>query len=237
MKRFYKAARAVERSEGGWTIELDGRPVRTPAKTLLVVRNRPLAEAVAAEWDAQTIQPNAMPLTRHANSAVDLVAPRREGVVDEIAVYGGTDLVCYRAEAPMALIGRQQAAWGPLLDWLEARYGVRLTVTEGITHVAQDPARMAVLRAAVDAYGDVEIAALHTATTILGSLVIALALAEGHLDADAAWAAARVDEAFQIERWGEDAEAAARAKAVRAELGAAARVLDLCLGRSGSPVA
>jgi chaperone required for assembly of F1-ATPase len=233
MKRFYKSVATAER-DGAWTVELDGRPIRTPSRALMTMPSRALAEAVAAEWDAQAteVQPRLMPLTRHANTAVDRVAPQRDHVIDEILAYGGTDLVCYRAEGPTSLVVRQHAAWGPLLDWLEARFGVRLTVTEGIAHVAQAPETLAALRRALAEQGDVELAALHTATTLLGSLVIALALAEGRLDADGAWAAARVDEAFQIERWGEDSEAKARAETMKADLDAAARVLALSAERS-----
>ena len=235
MKRFYKSVAVAERPEG-WLVELDGRPVRTPDRSPLATPHRALAEAVAAEWDAQTekVDPAAMPLTRHLNTAIDRVAPQRRHVIDELLSYGGSDLVCYRAEAPMELISRQHAAWGPLLDWLEARYGARLVVTEGISHVAQSAETLGRLGEGLAEYDDVALAALHTVTTIAGSLVIAMALAGGRLDLEGAWAAANVDEAFQIERWGEDTEAAARAARLRAELASAARVLDLCLGRGGA---
>jgi chaperone required for assembly of F1-ATPase len=233
MKRFYKTVATAEK-DGAWTVELDGRPIRTPSKSLMTIPSRALAEAVAAEWDSQATEvlPRTMPLTRHANTAIDRVATQRDYVIDEILAYGGTDLVCYRAEGPTSLVVRQHAAWGPLLDWLEARFGVRLTVTEGISHVAQASETLAALRLALAERGDVQLAALHTATTLLGSLVIALALAEGRLDAAGAWAAARVDEEFQIERWGEDAEAKARAEVMKSDLEAAARVLVLSAERS-----
>ena len=230
MKRFYTSVATAE-GQGGWTVLLDARPIKTPAKVLLTIPHRLLAEAVAEEWSAQEteIVPATMPLTRHANTAIDRVAPQRDHVIDEMAAYGGSDLVCYRAEAPMALVVRQHGAWGPLLDWLEARHGARLVVTEGISHVSQPPEALARLRTALAAHEDVVLAALHTLTTLSGSLVVALALADGRLDAEGAWAAARVDEHFQIERWGEDSEAVIRATNQRAELGAAARLLDLCL--------
>lgn len=230
MKRFYKSVATAE-GQGGWTVQLDGRPIKTPAKVLLTMPHRLLAAAVAEEWDAQgtEIVPATMPLTRHANTAIDRVAPQRDPVIDEMAAYGGSDLVCYRAEAPTALVVRQHGAWGPLLDWLEVRHGARLIVTEGISHIAQPPEALARLRTALASHEDVVLAALHTLTTLSGSLVIALALADGRLDAEGAWAAARVDEQFQIERWGEDSEATIRATNQRAELAAAARLLDLCL--------
>ena len=227
MKRFFKTA-AVGDAAGGYTVLLDAKPMRTPAKAPFVVRSKQLAEAIAAEWQTQgeTIKPSALPLTRLVGTAIDLVAPRRESIVAEIAKYATTDLVCYRAEAPSELAARQQRAWQPHLDWAGARYAP-LTVTAGIAPVTQAPEALAAYRDAVAAYDDMTLTALHLATTTLGSLVLALALIEGRIAADEAFAAAELDQSFQIERWGEDAEAMARRAAVRDDIGVAARFAAL----------
>ncbi|MGH7001299.1 MAG: ATP12 family protein, partial [Stellaceae bacterium] len=202
--------------------------LRTPAKARFVVRSKKLAEAIAAEWQAQgeTIKPAALPLTRLAGTAIDLVAQRRESIVAEVAKYAATDLVCYRADEPSELAARQRRAWQPHLDWAGARYAA-LAVTAGIAPVTQAPEALAAYRNAVAAYDDMTLAALHLATTALGSLVLALALIEGQIAPDEAFAAGELDQSFQIERWGEDAEALARRAAVRADIGIAARFAAL----------
>ncbi|MGH6975887.1 MAG: ATP12 family chaperone protein [Stellaceae bacterium] len=227
MKRLFKTA-AVGDATGGYTMLLDGKPLRTPAKARFVVRSKKLAEAIAAEWQAQgeTIKPAALPLTRLAGTAIDLVAQRRETIVAEIAKYAATDLVCYRADEPSELAARQRRAWQPHLDWAGARYAA-LAVTAGIAPVTQAPEALAAYRNAVAAYDDMTLAALHLATTTLGSLVLALALIEGQIAPDEAFAAGELDQSFQIERWGEDAEALARRAAVRADIGIAARFAAL----------
>jgi len=227
MKRFFKMATAGE-TTGGFTVLLDGKPIRTPAKAPLVVRSKTLAEAVAAEWQAQgeTIKPAALPLTRLAGTAIDLVAQRREQVVAEIAKYATTDLVCYRANEPSELAARQHCAWQSHLDWAGARYAP-LAVTAGVAPITQAPEALAAYRRAVAAYDDMTLAALHLATTTLGSLVLALALIEGRIDAEEAFAAAELDQSFQIERWGEDTEAMARRAAVREDVALAARFAAL----------
>lgn len=212
-RRFWKAA-AVEPAGDGWQVTLDGRPVRTPGKLPLILPTEALARAIAAEWDAQAdlIQPETMPLTRAANSAVEKVAPQFEGVAAMLADYGGTDLLCYRAEGQPRLAERQAAAWNPLLDWAEATFGARLAVTQGVMPVAQDAAALAALGQAVrglDAWG---LTALHDLVTLPGSLVLGLAVVRGRLDADAAFALSRVDETFQAEEWGHDDEAEAAAE-------------------------
>lgn len=227
MKRFFKIA-AVGEAAGGYTVLLDGKPMRTPAKAPLAVRSKKLAEAIAAEWQAQdeTIKPAALPLTRLAGTGIDLVSQRRDAIVAEIAKYAATDLVCYRAEAPSELATRQHRAWQPHLDWAGTRYAP-LTVTAGISPVAQAPEALAAYRNAVASYDDMTLTALHLATTTLGSLVLALALIEGRIAADEAFAAAELDQSFQIEQWGEDAEAMARRTAVRDDIGVAARFAAL----------
>jgi chaperone required for assembly of F1-ATPase len=228
MKRVYREATACQ-VEGGWGIALDGRPMRTPARHELVVPSATLAEAIAAEWDAQQdeIRPATMPLTRLAATAIDRTGAHRDLVVAETANYAGTDLVCYRAEHPPALVARQQAEWQPLLDWAMLRYDAGLAVTNGILPQPQSPAAMKALAAAVAAQDAFRLTALHAMTAACGSLVIALALMEGRLDAAAAFAVSQLDETFQIEAWGEDAEAAARRRALAEDIAAASRFVRL----------
>ena len=219
MKRVYKKV-AVRAAEGGFAVMLDGRPVRTPGRKMLVVPSRALAEAIAGEWRAQgdKVEPRSMPLTRLASTALDLVGQRRPAIVDEIAAYAMTDLVCYRADAPAELKARQHEVWQPLLDWAAARYGAALVVTAGVVPRPQPPEALAALRRAVEAYDDMALVALHAATAAAGSLIVALALLDGHIDAAEAFAISQLDETFQIERWGEDAEAARRRAALRDDL-------------------
>jgi chaperone required for assembly of F1-ATPase len=227
MKRFYKSAAVVE-AAGGYTIVLDGKPIRTPVKAPLVVRSCPLADAIASEWQAQgtDIMPAALPLTRIAGIAIDLVAQRRVQIVDDIVKYAGTDLVCYRAAEPTELAVRQHRTWQKHLDWASERYAP-LAVTTGVTPVTQTPEALAAYRRAVTAYDDMMLTALHLATAALGSLVLALALIEARIDAEEAFAAAELDQTFQIERWGEDADAMARRAAVRGDVALAARFAAL----------
>lgn len=227
MKRFFKTATAGA-ADSGYTVFLDGKPIRTPAKAPLVVRSKQLAEAIAAEWQAQgdTIKQATLPLTRLAGTAIDLVAQKRDEIIAEIAKYAATDLVCYRAEEPSELAMRQHRAWQPHLDWAGERYAP-LTATAGIAPISQAPAALEAYRRAVAAYDNMMLTALHLATTTLGSLVLALALIEGRIDAQAAFTAAELDQSFQIERWGEDAEATARRAAVRDDIVLAARFAGL----------
>jgi chaperone required for assembly of F1-ATPase len=228
MKRFYKTVSVVP-AGGGFGVALDGKTIKSPAKADLVLPSRALAEAVAAEWEAQAgeVVPSSMPLMQLAATAIDKVAPNRELIIDTIAPYGGTDLLCYRAEAPAALAARQAAAWQPLLDWAMTAHDAPLTTTSGIVHQAQPEASLAALRATVAAQDDWRLTALHQATALTGSLIIGLALLAGRIDADEAFELAELDASFQIERWGEDAEAAARRAALRAELQAAQRLIAL----------
>ncbi|MGK9232809.1 ATPase [Inquilinus limosus] len=228
MKRFYKTVTVVPVGDG-FGVALDGKPIRSPAKAGFVLPSRALADAVAAEWAAQAddVVPATMPLMQLAATAIDRVAPNREHIVDTVAGYGGTDLLCYRAEAPAALAERQKAAWQPLLDWAMTALDAPLTATSGIVHQAQPDSSLAALRAAVAAQDDWRLTALHQATALTGSLVLGLALLAGRIDADTAFELAELDASFQIERWGEDAEATARRATLRAELQAAARLVEL----------
>lgn len=227
-KRFWKQATVV--AEGaGWGVRLDGRPVRTPAKAALVVPTRAMAEAIAAEWDAQQgeVRPATMPATRAANSAIDTVSMQFDAVADMIAAYGETDLLCYRAEGPGPLADRQAASWNPLLDWAADALGARLRVTAGVVPVPQDQGALAGLDAAVRGCGPFELAALHDLVAIPGSLVIGLAVARGRIGVEDGWAASRIDETWQAEQWGADEEAAALEELKRQAMHDAARFLGL----------
>jgi chaperone required for assembly of F1-ATPase len=213
----------------GYGIALDNKPVRTPAKRELVVPTKALAAAIAQEWDAQRpdIRPHTMALTRLATTAIDRVSVQRDQVVSEIAGYGGTDLVCYRADHPPDLAARQHASWQPLIDWTTLRYDAALSVTVGVIPTPQSPASLKALAKAVAAQDDFRLTALHALTTASGSLVIGLAVLEGQIDADTASDASQLDETYQIELWGEEAEAAERRHALAADIAAAARFLAL----------
>lgn len=231
-KRFYKQAAAVDAEGGGYGVALDGRPIRTPGGAPLTVSNAALAEAIAVEWTAQEdeIHPPTMPMMRLAATAIDRIGRERATIVDQIAAYGGSDLLCYRADSPAPLVERQAQLWQPLLDWVAEAHGARLTVTHDITHVAQDPAALEPLRAAVEALDDYRLAAVSLLTPICGSLVIALAVEAGHIDATQATAASLLDEDWQIEKWGHDDEAAERRENVAREIADAVRFLELLAG-------
>jgi chaperone required for assembly of F1-ATPase len=236
MKRVYKDATAVALDEG-YSVVLDGKPLRTPARRPLAVPSPALAEAIAQEWQAQvdTVDPYTMPMMRLASIAIDLVAPRRAEILAELVTYAGTDLVCYRADHPAELIQRQRESWQTLVDWATLRFDAPLAVTSGILPVAQPPATLSAFAAALEVYDALQLAALHVMTTACGSLVIGLALLEGRIDAAAAFAAAQLDESYQIEKWGEDAEQAARRAGLREDIAAAARFAGLVAGRLPNP--
>ena len=227
-KRFWKEAKAVE-VEGGWTVQLDARVVKTPAKSPLTVPTRSLAEAIAAEWDAQQgeVKPDTMPVTRAANSAIDKVAPQYDAVVRMLADYAGTDLLSYRATDPAGLIARQAEAWDPLLDWADQRYGARLSITSGVIPVTQDQAALERLHAALHEQGVWRVTALHDLIAISGSFVIGMALGEKAIDLDAGWRASRIDEHWQVEQWGRDEEAEELEEIKRQAMKNALRFLDL----------
>jgi chaperone required for assembly of F1-ATPase len=231
-KRFYEQAAVTVAGGGGHGIALDGRPIRTPGGVRLAAPNSALAEAIAAEWAAQEgeIRPLTMPMMRLAATAIDRVAAERAAIVDQIAAYGGSDLLCYRAETPAPLVERQAALWQPLLDWAAETHGARLAVTHGITHVAQEQAALDALRAAADALDDFRLAAVSQLTAGCGSLVIALAVSAGHIGAEEATAASLLDEKWQAEQWGEDAEATERRRTLAREIADAMRFLDLLDG-------
>lgn len=231
MKRVYKVV-SVAADDGGFGVRLDGRTLKSPAKAPFILPTEALATAIAEEWDAQTeeIHPDTMPLMQLAATAVDVVGKGRAAIVDGVAAYAETDLLCYRAERPRALVERQAALWQPLLDWATGRYDVSFAVHTGIMPRPQPPATLEAMRAVVAATDDWRLTALQMATGAAGSLVVALALLDGFIDADAAFDAAEADETYEIEQWGEDAEATVRRERLRRDLGAARRFVDRLAG-------
>ena len=225
-KRFYREA-AIAPAPGGHAVVLDGRNVRTPAKRPLVAPQQAVAESIAAEWEAQAeaIDPAAMPLTRLANSIIDGVADRRAEVADDIARYFNSDLLFYRAEHPEGLVARQAQHWDPVVAWMADAFGARFVLAAGVMHVAQPEAAIAAARAAlpIDPWA---LGAMHVVTSLTGSALLALALARGRLDVPQAWAAANVDEDWNLDLWGRDDSLAGRHAARLRDLEAAAKVLD-----------
>ncbi|MBM3544801.1 MAG: ATPase [Alphaproteobacteria bacterium] len=227
-KRFYQNV-AVTDEGGRHALRLDGKMVRTPHKTLLALPTRTLAEAVAEEWRAQKerIDPETMPLTKLANSVIDGVMGREDAVIDDIMAHAASDLLCYRAEAPQGLVAAQQAQWDPLLAWAKDTLDAPFQPAEGVMHVAQPEASLQGIRRQVKSHDPFSLAALQVMTGLSGSALLALAVALGRLTPDEAWAAAHVDEDWQISQWGENEEAAARRAHRRREFEAAARLLAL----------
>jgi len=226
-KRFYERAHIAEAGEGGDVhILLDGKPVKTPARRALAAPVRPLAEAIAMEWDAQkdVVDPARMPLTRLANVVIDAVIDAPAPIAGEIAKYLGTDLMFYRADAPAGLVKMQSAAWDPVLDWVREHFGARFVLGQGVMHVQQPREAIAAVSAAIP--GEPwQLAAVSSITTMTGSALLALALAHDALAADAAWAAAHVDEDWQMSQWGRDELALERRAYRQAEFHAAVMVL------------
>ena len=230
MKRFYKET-AIRPGDGGWHVLLDGKPMRTPSKSVLVAPTEVLARAIADEWHAVPekgeINTAHLPLTRLAATGLDRVAPRHIEIIADTAKYGGSDLLCYRAAAPDSLVKTQTETWQPLLDWAAERYGARLNVVEGISFIEQPEDAKARLRDAVAEHADLALAALYNLTHTSGSLVIALAISEGHLTAEEAANATLVDELYQVGRWGDDPLAEKHREGVRKDIASGARFLTL----------
>lgn len=228
MKRFWKTV-AVQSEGERWKIELDGRPMRTPARSLLLVPTLALAEAIADEWRAveDTVDPRAMPLTGLANAAVDRVEVDRRAFAEELARYAEADLACYRADGPRELVVRQEREWDRLLLWARRRYDVDFETTCGLMHVAQPSATIEQLRHAVTAIEAFRLAGLSPLVTIGGSLLAGLAVVEKAIPAEEAWNAVSIDERWQLEQWGSDVEAETALENRRRDFFAAARFLDL----------
>jgi len=228
MKRFWKTAETVENNYG-WAVQLDAKPLRTPAREALTVPSRALAEAIAGEWNAveDEIDPRAMPLTGLAHAAIDRVAPDKKTFADGLARYAEADLACYRAEGPQDLIDRQTKDWDALLSWGRRRFDVDFNTTSAIRHVAQPTATVERLSHAVAALDAFRLAGLSPLTTIGGSLLAALGVLEGAFSPEEAWEAVSLDERWQLEQWGSDAEAEAALASRRWDFIAAARFLEL----------
>jgi len=228
MKRFYKDV-AVEAAGGGYIILLDGRSVKTPQRAELLVPSKAVADAVAAEWQAQgdEVNPPEMPMMRYAATTIDQIGSSRAEIIDIVSAFGGHDMLCYRADDDH-LAALQKERWQPLLGWAATAMGVELEVTTGIVSVDQSDQALATLKTRVSESNDGELAALHVMTSLTGSLIIALALVSGEIDLETAWETATLDEAEQIKKWGLDYEAEERLSNMRTELTAAFGYLTLC---------
>ena len=227
-KRFWKEV-CVDEQEDGFGILLDARPVKTPAKRALRVPTQAFADAIAQEWDQQQerINPLSMPFTRSANAALDKVAVQHAEVADMLAAYGDSDLLCYRATHPEALVSRQRDQWDPLLAWAEETYGARLEPRNGVMHVPQDKSALARLSQEVHALNNFQMAGFHDLVSLSGSLILALCAARNAKQTEALWDISRLDEIWQAEEWGKDEEAEAAAKVKRAAFIHAKQVFDL----------
>jgi chaperone required for assembly of F1-ATPase len=228
-KRFWDQARAVE-TEAGFTVHLDARPVRTPAKSAFILPTLAMAQAAADEWQAQTsrVRPDTMPVTRAANSAIDKVTPLKAQVVAEVAGFGGTDLLCYRATYPQPLIDRQAALWDPLLLWAATTLNAPLQTTQGVIPIPQPQTSLDALTGRVAALDPFRLMGLHDLVAISGSLVLGLAVTASKISALDAWQACRADEDWQAEQWGTDEEAAELAELRKAAFLQADRFYALC---------
>lgn len=224
-KRFYKDVTVTD----DLGIALDGRPIKTPQKAALRLPNRALADAVAAEWAGQgdELKPATMYLTKLANTAIDRVAGNRPAIEDESIAYANSDLVCYRTDRPPDLVARQSELWNPVIDWARTALDAPFEVTDGILHRPQPAAALAAFGGALKSLGDFELAAFHSIMTLSGSALIAMMLARAATTPEAAWRTAHVDEDYQIEHWGEDAEAQARRAARHTEFMACCQFLSL----------
>jgi len=219
MKRFYKDV-SVARADGGFAVLLDGKPVKTPARNTLLLPTPKLAQAIAAEWAGQgeTVNAVTMPLLRLSNTVIDGVAVNRDEVMNAILRFGENDLLCYRAHQPPELVKRQAEGWNPMLDWARQRLSAHMRVVDGINHVDQSADAVEALREAMHGYDAFTLGGLHVAASITGSLVLGLALVEGQINPAQAFQLSRIDEVYQAEKWGEDAEATKRATNLAHEL-------------------
>lgn len=226
-KRFYADVASAPAEGGGYLVQLDGRSLRTPSKAVLAVPDEAVAAAIVAEWAGQgeVIDPGSMPVTRLVNSALDGVAREPEATRAEILRYAGSDLLCYRADGPAKLDALQDEFWSPLIGWMQERFHARFVLAQGIVHVEQFPETIEAVDAALGDLDILRLAALNTITTLTGSAILAVAVLHGRLTAEEAWAAAHVDEDYQIGLWGEDEEASARRAGRWKEMQAAALVL------------
>lgn len=227
-KRFYEAV-SVEREAEGFSVRLDGKPVKTLSGKPVLLPTEAAARIVAEEFDAQseTIDPTSMPVTRLVNTAIDGVAADPQAVLEDVLRFSASDMVCYRAEGPDGLVARQADAWDPVIDWARSTLGVRFNLAEGVMHVEQPRETIGAVGIYLRQRDDVlRLAALHVITSITGSALVALMLEAGALDVEAAWVAAHVDEDWNIEHWGLDAEAARRRAARKRDMTGAAALIE-----------
>ncbi len=219
MKRFYKDV-SVAHGDGGFAVHLDGRAMKTPSHAPLAVPTEALANAIAEEWRGQgdEIDMKNMPMTGLAFVAIDTVRAQRDEIIEQLLNYGRADLICYRALDEVELKQRQAEAWDPVLQWVKHAYGAALVETSGITHVEQPPEAIVALKATLESRDDLALAALRVMVTITGSLILALALADHHIGTTATFVWSRIDETWQAERWGVDAEVKARESRMFSEL-------------------
>lgn len=212
-KRFWSEV-SVAQEEGGYSVRLDGRAVKTPAKMALQVPTEALAQMIAQEWGDQveTVDPTTMPATRMANAAIDKVRIQHHEVAEMIAEYGATDLLCYRADSPAELAERQAAAWDPALKWAQETYGAVLKSGAGVMHIPQDSQSVKLLSEQVHALTEFQLAAFHDLVSLSGSLVLGLAVMRGWKDPEEIWQMSRLDDQWQQDQWGEDEEASQMAE-------------------------
>ncbi|WP_269929449.1 ATP12 family chaperone protein [Aminobacter sp. HY435] len=231
-KRFYEAA-AVAEVDGSYAVQLDGKAVRTPGRTLLALPTEKAAQLVADEFAAQAefIDPTTMPVLRLVNTAIDGVATDPQAVLEDILRFSSSDLLCYRADGPERLVERQSKAWDPVLDWAQSALSARFVLAEGVMHVEQPREAIAALGIHLSQRREpMRLAALHLMTTLTGSALLALAVDAGELHAEEAWNAAHVDEDWQVEQWGQDSEAIARRSARKGDMLAAVALLEALRG-------
>ena len=229
-RKFYKKAE-YEALDGAFVIKLDGRIVKTPSKVDLVIPKEDLAEAISHEWNEQEefIKPDKMPLTKLTNTAIDRVETRSTEIIDEIAKYISSDLLCYRAENPKELVEQQGERWDSVLSWAENALGIRLNVTRGIVHVDQPDASIVAAKQELGKYDAFILSGLHNMTTLLGSGILPLAIIKKHISADDAWDMAHIDEDWQAQQWGVDEEAKARREKRKNEMELLAKYLGFFL--------
>ena len=233
MKRFYENAAVISLAEG-FSVELDGREVKTPEKRSNYSPTKAMADVICAEWNAQgdKVIPDSMPIAKMQNTAIDRVDARRDDLIAELVKYAGTDLLCYHSEFPQDLAERQMKVWQPLLDWVAKNHDVTLKVTMGILHVEQEAVQLEKIGEILQSLDSFSLTAFYTITTLCRSVSIALNVFGGNITVDQAWAAAQLDDNYQIEQWGIDDEAKIRQDNMKAELDAAALFLDLIAVRA-----
>jgi chaperone required for assembly of F1-ATPase len=228
-RRVYKTASFAANDGGLFAVLLDGKPALTPLRKPLASKARTLAEAVAAEWDAQDphIDPETMPLTRLLATEIDRITPQREAVIGNLLTFIDADSICYRAGHPADLCERQRVTWQPVTDWLLREKDIALAATEGLMPATQAPGTAQRMRKALESLNDTQLTAFQAAASLTNSLALAFALVHKNLTAASTFAAAFLDEIYQVEKWGEDTEAHNRRQRIAGDLAAIERYLAL----------